>query len=126
MRVRSETQSSNFNESENIDLPHFLAMALQTPILFLIFNRPEQTQRVFETIRKQQPKQLFIAADGPRSNVHTDEKKCLEAQSFIGKIDWDCRLRFHVPPSIILLGAMRKTEKLNFELSIQHEIRQNF
>jgi len=67
-------------------------MALQTPILFLIFNRPEQTHRVFEAIRKQQPKQLFIAADGPRSNVQTDQQQCLEAQSIIGEIDWDCQV----------------------------------
>lgn len=67
-------------------------MALQTPILFLIFNRPEQTYRVFGAIRKQQPKQLFIAADGPRNSVHTDQKLCLEAQRIIGEIDWDCQV----------------------------------
>lgn len=36
------------------------------PILFLIFNRPGTTRKVFAEIRKVKPRQLFIAADGPR------------------------------------------------------------
>ena len=33
---------------------------LNTPILFIIFNRPETTRQVFENIRQAQPKQLFV------------------------------------------------------------------
>ena len=39
---------------------------MQSPVLFLIFNRPDTTERVFEEIRKAQPPRLYIAADGPR------------------------------------------------------------
>ncbi len=38
-----------------------------SPILFLIFNRPETTKKVFSAIKKAQPLRLYIAADGPRS-----------------------------------------------------------
>ncbi|MFZ2303665.1 MAG: glycosyltransferase family 2 protein, partial [Minisyncoccia bacterium] len=42
------------------------------PILFIIFNRPDTTTRVFETIRKIKPAKLYVAADGPR--VHKEEE----------------------------------------------------
>lgn len=49
------------------------------PVLFLIFNRPDLTQRVFECIRQAQPPQLFIAADGPRPDVPADEELCAQS-----------------------------------------------
>lgn len=65
-----------------------------TPILFIIFNRPEITQKVFQEIKKQQPKFLFIAADGPRNNVDTDLKKCKETRGIVLEaIDWDCEVK---------------------------------
>ena len=35
-------------------------------VLFLVFNRPNTTQKVFDTIRRAQPLKLYIASDGPR------------------------------------------------------------
>lgn len=63
------------------------------PILFLIFNRPEKTKQVFEAIRAQKPRQIFIAADGPRSNVESDKASCDQTHSIIDEIDWDCSLQ---------------------------------
>jgi hypothetical protein len=37
-----------------------------TPVLLLVFNRPEPTAKVFQKIRELRPSRLFIAADGPR------------------------------------------------------------
>jgi hypothetical protein len=39
---------------------------MNTPVLFLVFNRPDTTQQVFEVIRKKKPAKLYVAADGPR------------------------------------------------------------
>lgn len=39
---------------------------LETPVLFLVFNRPETTRQVFEAIRQAKPSQLFVAVDWPR------------------------------------------------------------
>ncbi|MGN6180534.1 MAG: hypothetical protein ACTHNW_15205 [Mucilaginibacter sp.] len=64
-----------------------------TPILLLIFNRPETTQKTFDEIRKQQPKYLFIAADGPRDNVASDIEKCKQCRNVIATIDWDCEVK---------------------------------
>lgn len=64
-----------------------------TPILFLIFNRPIQTKKVFARIREMQPKQLFIAADGPRDDNIRDNRDCFEARECVGLIDWNCEVK---------------------------------
>ena len=40
--------------------------SLNTAVLFMVFNRPNTTSRVFEEIKKAKPPRLYIAADGPR------------------------------------------------------------
>jgi len=59
----------------------------------MIFNRPETTTRVFEAIRKAQPKQLFVAADGPRAARPGEREKCAEARYIATQIDWDCEVK---------------------------------
>ena len=65
----------------------------QTPILFIVFNRPSTTQIVFDRIKSIKPKQLFIAADGPRLNHPSDHQNCEEVKSIVQQIDWDCELK---------------------------------
>ena len=64
-----------------------------TPILFLIFNREDTTRQVFEAIRKQKPKYLYVAADGPRKYKAGEEEKCRKTRDVIKGIDWDCELK---------------------------------
>ena len=59
-------------------------------IIFLVFNRPEQTRRVFERIRAARPKKLLVAADGPRANNANDVLRCAEVRSIFENIDWEC------------------------------------
>ncbi len=66
--------------------------ALTTPVLFLIFKRPETTKRVFNEIRKVRPKKLFVSADGPRKNVKKETKLCQQTREIINKVDWDCKV----------------------------------
>ena len=42
---------------------------LRTPLVLIIFNRPERTTEVFAEIRAAQPSELFIIADGPVDGV---------------------------------------------------------
>lgn len=63
----------------------------QTPILLLVFNRPEISNKVFNEIRKIKPTKLFIAADGPRNA--SDKILCEETLNIIKLIDWDCELK---------------------------------
>ena len=65
-----------------------------TPILFIIFNRPNQSKISFERIKSIQPKYLFIAADGPRIGNPNDEVKCQEVrEAILSMIDWDCEVK---------------------------------
>jgi len=66
---------------------------MDTPVLFLIFNRPDTTIEVFEAIRKEKPKKLFIAADGPRSNRETDIILCKKTRDIVKNIDWECEVK---------------------------------
>jgi hypothetical protein len=65
-----------------------------TPILFLVFNRPDTTQQVFNRIRAIKPKQLFIAADGAREEKRGEQEKVDTVRKLILEgIDWDCEVK---------------------------------
>lgn len=65
-----------------------------TPVLFMIFNRPDLTQHVFQAIRAQRPRQLFIAADGPRRRVRGERARCEQTRRWVlDHIDWDCEVK---------------------------------
>lgn len=64
-----------------------------TPILFLIFNRPDVTLQVFDQIKKIKPKHLYVAADGPRENHASDLTDCAKTRQIIDQIDWPCELK---------------------------------
>ena len=66
-----------------------------TPILFLIFNRPDTTIKVFEKIREIQPRRLFVSADGPRAGKLGERQKCEEARHIVKNIDWKCEIKTH-------------------------------
>lgn len=65
-------------------------MPLSTPVAFLIFNRPDLTQIVFDSIAKVKPKKLFVVADGPR--FPEEAQKCRQARAVLGRIDWECEV----------------------------------
>ena len=66
---------------------------LNTPVLFLIFNREDSTQKVFDAIRLQKPKYLFVAADGARKHKPDEAEKCRRTRDIIKQIDWDCEFK---------------------------------
>ena len=67
---------------------------LETPVLFLIFNRPELTQQSFEKIKQQKPKKLYIAADGPRHHIPSDKERCALPKKIVDDgIDWPCEVK---------------------------------
>jgi hypothetical protein len=68
-------------------------LMMNTPVLFIIFNRPDTTQRVFEAIRQAQPRQLFVAADGPREGKESEAERCQQARVLAEQVDWDCQVR---------------------------------
>lgn len=68
------------------------ASELKTPVLFIIFNRPDTTGAVFEEIEKARPAKLFIAADGPRPIRPGEADLCARAREIASHVTWDCEV----------------------------------
>jgi hypothetical protein len=65
---------------------------LQSSVAFIIFNRPDTTEKVFAEIAKARPSRLFVIADGPRSDHPDDKEKCAATRAIIERVDWDCEV----------------------------------
>lgn len=61
-----------------------------TPVVFLVFNRPDTTKKIFEAIRQAQPKKLLVVADGARLEQPGEVERCTEVRSLINTVDWEC------------------------------------
>jgi hypothetical protein len=67
---------------------------ITTPVLLMVFNRPEKTQRVFDIIKSVKPQKLYIAADAPRGHIATDIENCAKVREIVSQINWECDARF--------------------------------
>lgn len=68
-----------------------LAYNQGTPVLLLIFNRPDTTKLVFESIRNTQPRKLYISADGPRNE--NEKQLCELTRAVVSNVDWPCEVK---------------------------------
>jgi hypothetical protein len=66
---------------------------LNTAILFLVFNRPETTSRVFEVIKKIRPKRLYVASDGPRLSKINEVEKVNLVRKIATAVNWPCEVK---------------------------------
>jgi hypothetical protein len=66
---------------------------INTPVLFLIFNRSDTTRQVFESIRQAKPAKLYVAADGARPDTAGEEVKIKEVRSIATSVDWECEVK---------------------------------
>jgi hypothetical protein len=64
---------------------------LNTAVLLLFFNRPEQFFQVFEQVAIVRPNRLFLYQDGARSGKNDLEGIC-ECRKILDKIDWECEV----------------------------------
>lgn len=64
------------------------------PILLIMFNRLETVMEVFGRIRDMRPKELFIAADGPRESRKSESALCQAVRKrVLESIDWPCEVK---------------------------------
>lgn len=67
---------------------------VKNPILLVIFNRPNQTAKVFDVIKKVKPDRLYINSDGPRKQFYDEDKILIEkTRNIVKSIDWPCKLK---------------------------------
>ncbi len=71
-----------------------MSQSFDIPVLLIIFNRPEQTRKVFQSIRDVKPARLFVAADGARKGRETDAVNCRECREIVKQVDWDCEVSY--------------------------------
>lgn len=66
---------------------------LKTAVLFLIFNRPDTSEKVFQAIRAARPPKLYIACDGARPNK-AGEAEMVEGlrKKILAGVDWPCEV----------------------------------
>ncbi len=79
---------------------------LQTPVAFIIFNRPDTTAKVFAEIAKARPPKLLVVADGPRANRAGEADLCIATRAIIETVDWPCEVLTNY--SEVNLGCRRR------------------
>lgn len=65
---------------------------LETPVAMIVFNRPEQTTRVFAAVAAAHPSRLLLIADGPRANRQGEQQLCEEVRRIVSCVDWPCKV----------------------------------
>ena len=68
-------------------------MAFTTPIAFFLFNRPDETARVFREIAKVRPTRLLVVADGARQGRPGEPRAVEAARAVVDQVDWPCDLQ---------------------------------
>ncbi len=63
---------------------------MNSPVLLLVFNRPEKTKIIFDLISNIKPEKLYVAIDGPRNHVPGDIDKCEKVLEIVKNVDWNC------------------------------------
>lgn len=98
------------------------AIRRDIPVVLWCWSRPAHTYRVFQQIRKFQPKQLFVRSDGPRPGVPGDALRVnLVRKIFEREIDWNCQFYLlapeknvgMLPTSDSLIYTSRSGERVN-------------
>jgi hypothetical protein len=80
---------------------------LPTPVVFLVFNRPDCTVRSLAAIRAARPRRLYVVADGPRADRAGEAAFCAEVRTLVEQgVDWPCEvIRDYAPTN---LGCARR------------------
>lgn len=66
--------------------------AADTPVLLVVFDRPDLARAAISRLRDIRPRRLFVAADGPRHDHPADEANCDAARRAVELVDWPCDL----------------------------------
>ena len=67
-----------------------MSQALQAPVLLFVFNRVEQSGRVFDAVKAARPARLLVVADGPRSERTGEAETCERVRAIATAVDWPC------------------------------------
>lgn len=64
---------------------------LETPIIFIFFNRKKAAMETLAAIRQVKPRKLYLISDGARENKQNEKEIVADIRSTVEKyIDWEC------------------------------------
>lgn len=67
---------------------------MKKAVLFLFFNRPETTEKVFRKIKEAKPPKLYLASDGARSTTEGEKELVENLRKYVlDNIDWECEVK---------------------------------
>ena len=72
-------------------------MSMDTPVLLIVWRRPQTLRQVIDAIRPVAPTRLFVACDGPNPERSGEAEKVAATRALIeSEIDWPCQIeRFY-------------------------------
>jgi hypothetical protein len=76
-----------------MNIPNIKTHSLRTSVLFIVFNRPDSTKKVFEEIRKAKPNCLYVAADGPKYSDLKEIELINKVRKIATSVDWPCEVK---------------------------------
>lgn len=118
-KKRSDKPKSNPSQEQHnnqIEMANYQEKKIQNPVVLIIFNRPDTTEKVFQRIREAKPPKLFVIADGPRQDKSGEAQRCQAARRIIDRVDWDCQV-FKNYSNINLGGRKRISSGLDWVFS---------
>lgn len=67
--------------------------ALETPVLFISFARPQLSRLAFEAIKKVKPKSFYFHSNAPSTENKDEVERNTTIRNFSNEIDWECSLK---------------------------------
>ncbi|TWT82867.1 hypothetical protein CA13_43300 [Planctomycetes bacterium CA13] len=92
---------------------------LETPVAFIVFNRPDLTLRTFEPIRRARPKVLCIISDAARGGRTGEAALIAQSRQIAENVDWPCQVERYY--SNTNLGCRRRVSSGLSEIFERYE-----
>jgi hypothetical protein len=91
-----------------------------TPVIFIVFSRPDSSRMVFHAIARQRPSRLLIIADGPRLTRPGEPEACQQVRDIVAQVDWRCEVSTNFSPTN--MGCRKRIiSGLNWAFSLVNE-----
>jgi hypothetical protein len=69
-----------------------MSEALATPVAIFLYNRPAETRRLLDSIRRASPRRLYVIADGPRDD-RQDQQRCRDVRELVEQAELATEVR---------------------------------
>jgi hypothetical protein len=68
---------------------------IETPVVLIIFKRPDTTRQVLDVIARVRPATLFVVGDGPHPDRREEAEQVAASRMLIEGFDWQCAVHTH-------------------------------